>query len=240
MSPLSLLDPFVHLAYACLTALAGALPVPGGGPALALSVVLLTLLVRAALLPLAVMGVRAHRARALLAPEIDRLRTRYRGDQARLAREISELHRRAGVSLFAGVGPALLQLPVLSTMYRVVVLPTIAGRPNAIVTATLLGSPMSAHWPEVLAASGLLSAPGALLLALVLVLAGLAWVSSRQAAAGASGPGAAASGPPARLLRALPYVSVPFALLSPIAVGLYLATTTAWTVAERWILPRVV
>jgi YidC/Oxa1 family membrane protein insertase len=239
VSPLSLLDPLVHVAYLGLTALASALPGVSGGPALAVSILLVTVLVRLLLLPLAVLGVRAQRSRSALAPEILRLRRRYRHDRARMAEEIAAAHRRAGIRPLAGVGPAVLQLPLASTLYRVVVVPTIAGQPNTIVTATLFGSTMSAHWPEVLAASGLVSAGGALLMALVALVTTLAWVSSRQAAA-ATVAAAEASGPAAWLPRVLPFASVVFLVASPVAVGLYLATTTAWTVAERAVLPRLV
>jgi YidC/Oxa1 family membrane protein insertase len=41
-----------------------------------------------------------------------------------------------------------------------------------------------------------------------------------------------------RVLRLLPYGTVAVAALVPLAAGLYLLTTTAWTAAERVLLRR--
>ena len=37
---------------------------------------------------------------------------------------------------------------------------------------------------------------------------------------------------------ALPYVTVVFAAFMPLAAGLYLITTVAWSTAERWLFTR--
>ncbi len=42
-----------------------------------------------------------------------------------------------------------------------------------------------------------------------------------------------------RLLLLLPYGTVAVAALAPVGVGLHLVSTTAWTVAERAVLPRL-
>ena len=120
MSPYDLLAPAVTLAHTLLTAIAEAVPGPVSGPALALAVVVLTALVRAAMLPLAVRNLRAERARAALAPELARLRTRHAADRERLARELLAAHRAAGVGPLSGLGTALVQLPVVTTLYRTV------------------------------------------------------------------------------------------------------------------------
>jgi YidC/Oxa1 family membrane protein insertase len=47
--------------------------------------------------------------------------------------------------------------------------------------------------------------------------------------------------PSARTARIAPYLSFGtalFAMIMPLAAGLYLLTTTAWTAAERWLLHR--
>src|SRR5690348_12056322 len=51
---------------------------------------------------------------------------------------------------------------------------------------------------------------------------------------GTSGAGATAvTGAPAALVRLLPFATVAIAAFVPLAAGLYLATSTAWTLAER-------
>lgn len=238
MSPYTLLDPLVRVGYTALTGIAAALPGPTGGVALAAAIVLVTVGVRAGLLPVAVAAQRAGRARAALAPEIDRLRRRYGRDRARLANELTAAYRRAGVSPFDGIRPALVQLAALSTMYRIIVVRAVAGQPNAILTATLVGAPLAGHWPAVLAGAGAVSGPAALFAALLGTLAVLARQSSRLTARLAP---AAGDQPPgvARLIRLLPYGTVGFAAIAPVAVSVYLVASTACTLAERLLLSRL-
>ena len=242
MSPYTLLDPLVRVVYAAVTGVAALLPGPTGGAALAVAVVLVTMIVRGCLLPAARSALRAERAREALAPQIARLQARYAGDRQRLAREIMAVYRRAGVSPFAGLRPALVQLPVVSTMYRVLVVPVVAGHPNAIVAAQVFGAPLAAHWPEIVTAAGVLSWPGVAFLAVVLALTATAWMSSRQirdrVRQQATTPAHTAEHRMTRLLRWSPFGTVVFAVLTPAVVSLYLLTTTAWTVAERRLLTR--
>jgi YidC/Oxa1 family membrane protein insertase len=51
----------------------------------------------------------------------------------------------------------------------------------------------------------------------------------------ASGGGAV----PGRLARFIPYATVVFAAFLPLASGLYLAATTAWTLGERTVWHRL-
>jgi len=55
---------------------------------------------------------------------------------------------------------------------------------------------------------------------------------------GGSPPGGAAASVPAALARVLPYLTVAVAAFVPLAAGLYLLTTTAWTLAERVLVQR--
>lgn len=242
MSVLSLLDPAVRVAYGLVTTISSALPLPSGAAVL-VGVAVLTVVVRAALLPLALRGVRADKARRSVAPQIAKLRTKYRDDPTRMTAEVTAAYRAAGTSMFAGFGASLLQLPLLSTVYRVVVVPTVGGHANAVLTASLWGLPVSTHWPAMLSAAGLLSAPGAAFVVLVALLVVLAWLSSRQVAARAFEAGGAGDAPGAavvaRVGRLLPYGTVAFAVVAPLLVGVYLLVTTAWSVGERALLPRL-
>jgi len=248
VNPYALLDPAVALLHRLLVLVAAAVPAGGSGPRFAVALAVVTVAVRAALLPLAVRALRQRRARAALEPRLAALRHRHAQDPQRLLTETARLHREAGVPLSAGIGTGLAQLPVLATVYRLVVVPTVAGSPNLLLTARLFGAPMAAHWPEVLAAAGMVS-PAAL--ALVLLLGGLlvlATLSAREVdrslPAAAGDHGAVSRDGTVRtvhgLLRLLPYATVVVALVTPVAMGGYLLVSTAWSVAERRLLPRFV
>lgn len=245
MSILTLLDPVVLALHGLVVTIAGALPWPHGGTAVAAALALVTVAVRATLLPLAVRALRTERARAAIAPQLAALQRRHRNDPRRLLAETAQVQREAGVGPMATVLPMLAQLPVLASIYRLVALPTIAGHPNLVLTAQLFGAPLAAHWPQAVAAGGVLGTGTIGLLvgaALFLVLATLSSRElARRAEQGEIGtPQPAAASTVTRMMRFLPYGTVVFAAFAPVAVSLYLLTTTAWTVAERRFLPQVV
>jgi YidC/Oxa1 family membrane protein insertase len=257
MNPFALLDPVVAVLHHLLVLTSSALPWPSPpGVRVAIALVGLTLAVRAALLPLAIRALRSARAREALAPQLAAARRRHATDPSRLATETTRIYREAGVSPAAGLLPAIAQAPVLASLYRLVVVPTVAGSPNLVLASRLFGAPLAAHWPEVIAAGGMLGAGTVAALVLLVALTGLALVSARAlgrnpgttpepagpaGAAGAAGSAGSAAGVPmVGLLRLLPFGTVLVAAVSPVAVGLYLITTTAWSVAERRWLPRLV
>lgn len=97
---------------------------PGSAGAWLLGVAMLVVVVRTAVLPVVVHGVRVTHARARALPDLTDLRRRYEGvrdlDRLREMRaEQRRIHAEHGVSRWA-LAPALLQLPLLYALYRVV------------------------------------------------------------------------------------------------------------------------
>jgi YidC/Oxa1 family membrane protein insertase len=197
-------------------------------------------------------------AQARLAPRLQALRSKHAGQPDLLQRELTALRKSEGASMFGGFLPMLLQWPFLTVMYLVFRSPVIGGARNSLLSHNLFGAPLGGHW---LGGGGPLSAQGAVFAGLFVLLAGLGWLSARMtrrfagtgeapaAVAPASGPppsappgsgaaasGAAASGAAAAVARLVPYLTVVVAAFLPLAAGLYLVTTTAWTLAERRIL----
>lgn len=228
-------------ASALLTALSGALAPLVGASSAALAVVLLTVAVRALLIPLGAMQVRAEARRRRLAPRLTELRRRHATHPERLQRETLELYRTEGVSPFAGMLPALAQLPIVSTLYLVFVSPAIGGRPSGLLTETLVDVPLGRSalqvlgsptvWPDVLVP-----------LALVGLISITAWCTRRQSLRMmATQPGADPANPMAGMLRGmtwLPFASAVIAVFVPLAAALYLTVSTAWTLIERTLLRR--
>jgi YidC/Oxa1 family membrane protein insertase len=91
--------------------------VPG---AIAWAIVILTLIVRAVLIPLFRRQLVSQRRMQLLQPELREIQKRYKGDamKARLAQQ--ELMKERGVNVASGCLPLLLQLPLLFIMYSVI------------------------------------------------------------------------------------------------------------------------
>lgn len=110
----------------------------------------------------------------------------------------------------AGAGPMLSLLPALAQAPFFMLM-------FSVSTHNSFGGVLAAHLP---------GAP--LVVAGLLVLAGgLAWWSARQMPADSP-----------RWLRFLPYLSLPAVLYLPVAGGIYLVTSAAWTALERAVLRR--
>jgi YidC/Oxa1 family membrane protein insertase len=233
MSVLATFDPAVGLAHAVVSGLSQSLPA-------ALAIVLFTVGVRLFLHPLARAAVRGEKSRSRLAPQVAELNRRHRGKPEKLQAALAELYRKEKSSPFAGCLPTIVQMPVFSVMYRLFTLPVLDGKPNDLLHQTLFGVPLGLH---VGSARG--PAQVAVFLALYAALAAVGLVmfrrARRAAATAAVGLTVDQGDPSARTARIAPYLSfgtVLFAMIMPLAAGLYLLTTTAWTAAERWLLHR--
>jgi YidC/Oxa1 family membrane protein insertase len=200
---------------------------PLTGPyAAAVAIVLCTVAVRLVLLPLSVAAARGEKSRTALLPQLKEITERHRDDPERVRREVAALQAESG-SVFAGCLPMLAQLPFFWVMYSLFSTAVVAGQSNQLLTGTLFGAPLGLHWP--------LFASTPAYLALAVLLAVVAYVSARRQARLVEQPSTALS---ARLIRLMPYGTLVTAAFIPLAAGLYLLTTTTWTVVERAILHR--
>ena len=228
----------VDAAYHLVSGFTGILTPVLGGLAAVAAIIAFTMAVRVLLMPLSLRALRGQAVQARLAPQLQALRQRYARQPERLQREMSALYRREGTSLFAGLTPLLLQWPFLSVMYVLFRSPQVGGKPNTLLSHHLLGVPLGTHW---LSGVGPASLHGAVFLGVFALLAGLCWLSARLArlmAAKASGSHdaatARATGTGSGLLaKALPYLTVVIAAFAPLAAGIYLLTSLAWSLAER-------
>jgi YidC/Oxa1 family membrane protein insertase len=227
----------LDMAYNAVTALAVLLDPITGAASAAAAIVLITLLVRTALIPVGRSQVRAEFTRKRLAPRLQELQRRYKKNPEVLQRKTMELYAAEKASPLAGCLPTLLQVPVLSTVYGLFILGSINGHTNALLSERLFGVPLG---------SSLISGPGwpgvLVFAAIMVALAAVAWFSRRVALKHA--PAATDATPPALQnltgpLSWLPFLTVGFAAVVPLAAALYLALTTAWTLVERIILRRV-
>jgi YidC/Oxa1 family membrane protein insertase len=85
-----------------------------------LSIVFLTILVRAVLFPLTIRQVKNMRAMQELKPEMDNLRAKYKNDRQKQQEATMELYKERRVNPLTGFLPVLVQVPVFITMYHVI------------------------------------------------------------------------------------------------------------------------
>lgn len=127
----------LQAAYGALMGLADLLAPLAGPSAAALAVVVVTLLVRAALIPTGIAQAKADRLRSRLAPKLRALQERHRKNPERLQRETMKLYADEKASPFAGCLPVLIQAPIVGVIYSVFLHASIAGHANALLTEEL-------------------------------------------------------------------------------------------------------
>jgi YidC/Oxa1 family membrane protein insertase len=245
---LSVLSVAIGAAYRIVSALAQLLTPVAGGLAPVAAIVLFTIAVRLLLLPLTFYALRGQARQARVAAQAQALSEQHSGQPDRQQRELAALYQREAGGMLIGCLPVLLQLPFFSVMYTLFRSATVAGHPNGLLGHDLLGASLGSHW---LTAPGPFSVQGAVFLGLFALLAGACWLAAhaaRRSAAAAqsnaatSRPGQPTPGQPTGamglLTRVMPYATVAFAVVMPLAASLYLLTTTAWAAVERTMLAR--
>ena len=214
----ALLDGAMNAADALFAQLATVLPA-------AVAVVAFTVGIRLLLSPLSFAQLRGQRASAALAPRLVELRRRHAANPSRIVSETAALYRAERGGPLRGCLPGLAQAPFLLVTYRLFNAPTFGTQ----ATHTMAGVPLRMRCGAALAA-GLGSAPSLIFLGLFVALGLLAWWNGR--ALGAAGQAG-------RLVRVLPFGTVVVAAFVPLAVGLYLLTSTAWGALERVVYGRL-
>jgi len=237
---LAFLNTPVGVAYHVVFALSHFLTPLTGGLATAAAIIVFTLAVRLMLSPLSFAALRGQARIAALQPRIAELRAKYSGQPDRLQRELTTLYAAEGGGMLAGCLPLLLQLPFFSVIYRLLESGTVAGRSNLLLSQRLLAAPLGSHW---LTGAGPASLQGLVFLALFALIAAACFAAAKIARSTVSASTVPASTGPAPagtawLSRALPYLTVGVAAFAPLAAGLYLLTSTAWSAAERAIWRR--
>jgi YidC/Oxa1 family membrane protein insertase len=82
-----------------------------------LTIVLLTVLIRAVMVPLTFSQFRSMRKMQLVAPELKAMKEKYKDDKQRQNEEMMKLYREKGINPFASCLPLVLQLPVFISLF---------------------------------------------------------------------------------------------------------------------------
>ena len=83
------------------------------------AIMLLTVAIKLAFFPLADASYRSMSKMKKLQPEMERIKTRYKEDQAKQQQEIMDLYKREKINPVAGCLPMLIQIPVFFSLYKV-------------------------------------------------------------------------------------------------------------------------
>jgi YidC/Oxa1 family membrane protein insertase len=217
------------------------------GAAWALSIIGLTLVIRAALIPLFVKQIKSSRNMQLIQPRVKELQKKYGHDREKLAAETMALYKETGTNPFASCLPLLLQMPIFLALFRLInrsahgeaVGALTQGQADSLSQAKLFGARIADTFNG---AEGD-SATHVRVLAAILVVAMTAttFMTQRQLMT-KNMPSDALTGQYAQqqkiLLYVLPLVFAIGGIAFPIGVLLYWTTSNLWTMCQQFYVIR--
>jgi YidC/Oxa1 family membrane protein insertase len=87
--------------------------------ALGFSIIILTIVIRLILYPLTAAQLKAAAKMQKIAPHLNKLKDKYKGDSAKIQQETLRLYKEYGINPAAGCLPILIQLPLIYALYQV-------------------------------------------------------------------------------------------------------------------------
>lgn len=184
-----------------------------------MSIIALTIVTRAALIPLTYKQIKGMRAMQALQPQIKELQAKYKNDKQRMQQEMMRFYKENKVNPFASCIPLVAQLPVFITLFYVLrhELPEdICGSPGCTP-----GHEASFFFIHDLTAK----ATGAELIALIVLYVGTQLASGYFMSV-------TADKSQRMMMFILPLIFVPFILSFPAGLILYWITTNTWTIGQ--------
>jgi YidC/Oxa1 family membrane protein insertase len=221
MIPANILQPLIDVANGVLQFFHDNVGLSWG-----MSIIALTVVTRALLIPLTYKSLKGMRALQALQPQLKEIKEKYKNDQKRMQQEMMRFYQENKVNPFASCIPLLAQLPVFITLFYVLrhELPDDIG-----CQAGHCGSDASFLFINDLTAK----AHGPELIALLVLYVGTQLVSGLVMSV-------TADKNQRTMMFVLPFIFVPFVITFPAGLVLYWITTNVWTIGQQYVIQRVV
>ena len=221
------------------------------GQAWFLTIVVLVVLMRLILVPLFIKQMHSMRKMSALAPQLQELRKKYKGDKQTLNEETMRLYRENGVNPLGGCLPLLAQMPIFFALFSV--LRAIAGWHPGLplpyhMTESVVVSAQNANILGAKIGDKVLFTPAGMhvplhakivILCFVTISVVTTFMTVRQNTKRGLTPNMTPDNPMAASQKYMAYI-VPFFALSGLywAFGLvlYWVTTNVWTLGQQWVL----
>ena len=224
-----------------------AIPGMSDGWVWVLSIIGLTITIRAMLIPLFVKQIKSSRNMQLLQPKIKELQKKYAHDRERLTQEQMKLWKETGTNPFASCLPLLAQMPIFFALFRTIDQAAKRGGDGAkgFLTRDDAQSLSDAEFLGGRIAETFINAQHlptqALAIFLVIVMCATQFLTQRQLMA-KNMPADALNGPYAQQQKMLLYVLPPvFAIggiFFPLGVLFYWVTSNFWTMGQQFYVIR--
>jgi YidC/Oxa1 family membrane protein insertase len=187
------------------------------------AIVVLTVLVRTALLPLVIKQYRSMRQMQAVAPQLKELQRKHKGDRAKTQEELMKFYRENDINPFASCLPLVAQLPIFIALYYVLRAFSEEAQGGADLSFMWLISDVSVDFQEL----------GWWSVVPLLLIYGLTQLLSTELSATPNMPESQR-----RMMRFLPIVIVVFVVNFPVPAGLvlYWMATNLWTCGQQLVM----
>ena len=228
------------------------------GWAWGLSIVFLTLVIRAALIPLFVKQIKSMRAMQVVQPEVKKLQEKYKKElerarldpvrkreiQQKQQREMMALYKEHGTNPFASCLPLIVQMPFFTALYRLLYnvsngknlffmsLPLVASAK----AAHIFGAPISAHFNTPVSQLGGASPTTVktVIIVMTVIYVATQFITQRQMILKNSAPDNPMVQQQKMMMYIMPVFMAFFCFIAPVGVLIYLLTTNFWTMGQQF------
>src|SRR3954449_711113 len=200
------------------------------------SIIALTLVVRAALVPLTVKQFKSMQALSRLQPEIKKLQAKYSEDKQRLNQEMMRFYQENKVNPFSSCLPIVAQLPVFFSLFYMLrkdlrhdICPQI--NPPDVPNPKPCGASDAAQFlgiPDITD-----KATGTVLVVLLILYVGSQLLSSLLMPS-------TVDRNQRMIFLALPFIFIPFIINFPAGLLVYWITTNVWTSVQQYLVRRTI
>jgi YidC/Oxa1 family membrane protein insertase len=197
------------------------------------SIIALTVIVRAALLPLTLKQFKSMQSLAAHQPELKRLQEKYKGDRDRLNQEMMKFYRENKINPLASCLPMVAQLPVFISLFYMLqkdlrrdICPEIQPRLGDPIVCGHTSESSFFFIPDLTD-----KAHGSVLVTLIVLYIGSQLLSTVLSSVSADRT-------QRMIMLGLPFVFVAFVINFPAGLLVYWITTNLWTIVQQTIVRR--
>jgi YidC/Oxa1 family membrane protein insertase len=234
----NIFQPLIDVFEAVLKFFHNSLGIPWGW-----AIVLLTIVVRAALIPLTLKQIKSMVRLQALSPQMKEIQAKYKEDKQRQQQEIMKLYKEQGVNPFGSCLPLVAQLPVFVSLYymlrqslRADICPTVQPGYDATlnkVVSTAHTKVCGGHGASFLFIHDLTDkATGITLVILLILYVGTQLASTIMMSASQTDPNMR------RVMMFMPLIFVLVVIRFPAGVLVYWITTNTWTIGQQYVVKR--
>ena len=204
-----------------------------------MSIIALTVVTRAILVPLTYRQIKGMRALQALQPQIKEILAKFKNDRQRMQQEMMRFYQENKVNPFASCIPLLAQLPVFITLFYVLQKDLrfdICGQSAKTCSEFAESQGHSAGFfgesflfiPDLTA-----KAEGSVLITLLVLYVGTQLLSGLVMAV-------TADKSQRMIMLVLPFIFVPFIINFPAGLVLYWITTNIWTIGQQFAIKKII